>query len=220
VRRTVTRSTYDQGVQLRSARRYFWNLLACFGLLYLLVTITPVDLWWARQLAGEWKDPKGDTLIVLGGSALEDGTMGLNSYWRAVYATRAFPEGFQRIVITGGAPPGSSPVATGMRDFLMAKGIAASAITVETDSHNTRENAVNVSRLLGSWSGVNVLMTSDLHMFRAHRAFKKAGLVVLARPFPDAIKRYSSCVSCRWEVFLELNLESAKILYYVMRGWI
>jgi len=185
-----------------------------------VVTLTPVDRWWARQLAGEWNDPKGDTLIVLGGSALEDGTMGLNSYWRAVYAARAFPEGFQRIVISGGAQPGSSAVASGMRDFLMAKGIPSSAITVETDSHNTRENAVNVSKLLAAQSGVHVLMTSDLHMFRARRAFKKAGLAVLPRPFPDAIKRYSSCVSCRWDVFLELNLESAKILYYFMRGWI
>lgn len=204
---------------LRRTLRYLWNLLACFGLLYLLVTVTPVDLWWARQLAGAWNDPKGDTLIVLGGAALEDGTIGLNSYWRAVYAARAFPEGFQRIVISGGAPKGSSPVAPGMRDFLVAEGVSRSAITIETESRSTRENAANVARLLAESSGVNVLMTSDLHMFRAHRAFQKAGLRVLPRPFPDAIKRYY-CVSCRWDVFLELNVESTKILYYFLRGWI
>jgi len=184
-----------------------------------MVTVTPIDLWWARVLAGEWNDPKGDMLIVLGGASLEDGTMGLNSYWRAVYAAWAFPEGFERIVISGGAPPGSSPVALGMRDFLIAKGIAPSAITLETDSRSTHENALNITRLLQSHSGINVVMTSDLHMFRAHRAFRKSGLTVLPRPIPDAIKRYN-CVSCRWGVFLELNVESAKILYYFARGWV
>lgn len=206
-------------MRLRSAWRCFWNVLACFALLYLLVTITPLDLWWARALAGEWNDPKGDTLIVLGGASLEDGTMGLNSYWRAVYAARAFPEGFQRIVISGGAPSGSLPVSSGMRDFLVAKGIPSSVITIEAESRNTRENAIAVSRLLASESGSKVLMTSDLHMFRAHRAFRKAGLTVLPRPFPDAIKRYY-CVRCRWDVFLDLNMESAKILYYFARGWV
>ena len=204
---------------LRRARRYVWNLFACLGVLYFVVTVTPIDLWWARALAGEWNDPKGDTLIVLGGASLEDGTIGLNSYWRAVYAAWAFPEGFERIVISGGAPPGSSPVALGMRDFLVAKGIAPAVMIMETDSRSTRENAINVSRLLASRSGVNVLMTSDLHMFRAHRAFRKAGLNVLPRPFPDAIKRYN-CVTCRWDVFMELSGESTKILYYFMRGWI
>jgi uncharacterized SAM-binding protein YcdF (DUF218 family) len=206
-------------VLLSGARRCLWNLLACFGLVYLVVTVTPVDLWWARALAGEWNDPKGDTLIVLGGASLEDGTMGLNSYWRAVYAARAFPEGFHRIVISGGAPPGASPVALGMRDFLAAKGISPSVVTVETSSRNTWENAAAVARILGSQPGIEVLMTSDLHMFRARRAFRKAGLTVLPRPFPDAIKRYY-CVTCRWDVFLELNVESAKILYYFARGWI
>jgi len=205
-------------VLLKDARRYLWNLLACFGLLYLVVTITPVDLWWARALAGDWNDPKGDTLIVLGGASLEDGTMGLNSYWRAVYAARAFPEGFQRVVISGGAAPGDSPVSQGMRDFLIAKGISSSVIVLETGSRSTRENAVMVSRLLTSEPGTKVLMTSDLHMLRASRAFQKAGLTVLHRPFPDAMKRYS-CIPCRWQIFLELSVESAKLLYYCARGW-
>ena len=188
-------------------------------MLYFAVTVTPVDVWWARFLAGEWNDPKGDTLIVLGGASLEDGTMGLNSYWRAVYAAQAFPEGFRRIVISGGAIADSVPVALGMRDFLIAKGIQPSVLSVETRSRNTRENAAEISKLLAGQPGVNVLMTSDLHMFRAYRAFRKTGLPVQPRPFPDALKRYN-CVSCRWQVFLELNLESAKIIYYFLRGWI
>ena len=202
---------------LKTLGRYSWNLLACFGVLYLIVTLTPVDFWWARQLAGVWTDPKGDTLIVLGGAGMPDGTMGLDSYWRDVYAALAFPEGFRRIIISGGPSP--TPVALGMRDFLVAKGIDPSRITVETDSRTTRENALYVARLPAVTSGVNVLLTSDLHMFRAHRAFTRAGVSVLPRPFPDAMKRYS-CISCRWEVFLDLNVESLKILYYFAHGWI
>jgi hypothetical protein len=35
-------------------------------------------------------DPIGEILIVLGGSALEDGIIGQSFYWRSVYALRAY----------------------------------------------------------------------------------------------------------------------------------
>ena len=64
-----------------------------------------------------------------------------------------------------------------------------------------------------------MLLTSDYHMFRAHRAFKKAGLEVLPKPFPDARKRASEWTG-RWPAFLDLVEETLKIGYYYARGWI
>ena len=203
----------------RTILRWFRNLLACLGGLYLTVTVTPVDRWWASALAGPWEDPKGDTLIVLAGSGLEDGTIGLNSYWRSVYAARAFPQGFRRVVLSGGSSGGSTAMAYAMRDFLVAQGIAPTAIVLETNARSTHENAVEVARLLAGQPDRKILLTSDLHMFRAYRAFRKAGIDVSPRPLPDALKRYN-CVLCRWDVFLDLNVESVKILYYYYRGWI
>jgi hypothetical protein len=56
-------------------------------------------------------------------------------------------------------------------------------------------------------------------MYRAQRAFKKAGLDVLPRPFPDVRKRAQAPLG-RWEAFLDLTKETAKIAYYYLRGWI
>ena len=94
---------------------------------------------------------------------------------------------------------------------------------METASDNTRENALFVQKLLASApprpGSRLVLMTSDYHMFRAWRAFRKAGLTVLPRPIPDGGKRAGSWWR-RWPVFLDLAQESVKIAYYYGRGWI
>ncbi len=204
---------------LKSAIRTLQKILAMLGLLLLLVTFTPLDRWWATQLAGPWNDPKGEVLIVPGGSSLEDGTLGESSYWRAVYAARAWHEGgFKAIVLSGGGPPGRS-VAESMRDFLAAQGVPRESMWLETRSGNTRQNALFTKPILDGIPGRKVLLTSDYHMYRARRAFEKAGIDVLPRPFPDVRKRAQN-LFYRWDAFLDLAQESAKIVKYFLRGWI
>jgi uncharacterized SAM-binding protein YcdF (DUF218 family) len=203
---------------MRRLLRFARNALALFGLAFLLITVTPVVQWWARYLAGPWDDPTGDTLIVLGGSVLEDGNIGASSYWRAVYAFRVWSkEQFKSILIAGGG--GGVPIASPIRDFLVFRGVPSEVLRVETKSASTHENALNVAQALAQEPGRKVLMTSDYHMFRAYRAFRKAGLDVAPRPIPDALKQVG-CYSCRWPAFLTLSTESAKIVYYWARGWI
>lgn len=193
--------------------------LACVGLLVVLITVTPLVSWWAGALAGPWKDPNGDVLIVLGGSLLMDGVIGRDSYWRSTYAALTWADGtFQRVIVSGGGTPGGS-IAGPMRDFLEYSGVPRTAIQVEARSQNTHENALYVKELLAGISGQKVLLTSDYHMFRAYRAFRKAGLDVQPRPFPDARKRASTWTG-RWPAFLELAEETVKIAYYYLRGWI
>ena len=193
--------------------------LACVGLLVVLVTMTPLVSWWSRALAGPWDDPNGDVLIVLGGSLLTDGVIGVDSYWRSTYAVLTWTNGtFHRVVVSGGGSLAGS-IAAPMRDFLEYRGVPRTAIQVETRSENTHENALYVKDLLTGVSGRKVLLTSDYHMFRAYRAFRKAGLDVQPRPFPDAEKRAATWTG-RWPAFLELIEETAKIAYYYLRGWI
>lgn len=193
--------------------------LACVGLLVVLITVTPLVSWWSRALAGPWEDPNGDILIVLGGSLLMDGVIGRDSYWRSTYAALTLTNGtFHRVIVSGGGSLPSS-VAAPMRDFLEYRGVPRTAIQVETRSQNTHENALYVKELLTGVPGRKVLLTSDYHMFRAYRAFRKAGLDVQPRPFPDAGKRASTWPG-RWPAFLELTEETVKIAYYYLRGWI
>ncbi len=204
---------------MRRSGRYIVRALAAIGFLYVLATVTPIDRWWLRCLTGPWNDPKGEVLVVLGSDAVRD-VIGWSSYWRSVYAVRAWREGgFREVVVSGGSIHGDVPIAERMRDFLVSQGIPASSIRVENQSHSTRENALKSKAILDVMPGRKILLTSDFHMFRAYRVFRKAGIAVEPRPLPDAAKHISAWQH-RWPVFLDLCVETAKIGYYFVRGWI
>ena len=195
-------------------------LLATPGLLFLIATLTPLNVWWAELLRGDEYADKGDVLIVLSGSAGEQGAMGWSSYLRTTYASVAFRDGgFKDVVVSGGAIGSTVPVSKAMGAFLKFEGVPASAIHLETQSTSTRENALYSAPLLKGLSGRKVLLTSDFHVFRARRVFAKAGIEVAVQPVPDVLKRSNGWLS-RWTCFLDLVEETLKIGYYWVRGWI
>jgi uncharacterized SAM-binding protein YcdF (DUF218 family) len=158
--------------------------------------------------------------VVLSGSSLEGGIIGLSSYWRCVYAVMAFREGgFRQILITGGGSEGDTPIAISMQKLIVFLGVPAAAVTVETLSTSTRENALRSVPILNGMPGKKVLLTSDYHMFRALRVFHKAGLDLQGWPYPDTGKMAASW-SGRWPAFLEILVELTKIAYYKAHGWI
>lgn len=202
---------------MRRLRRWIATLLIGTSLLLGAVMFTPLVSWWARKLAGPWNDPSGDVLIVLAGSGLEDGVLGMSSYLRAVYAVRAYQQApYTQVFVSGGGP---THPAVAMRDFLVCHGVPGDRVVVDDRATTTRENALNVKQLLAQTQGRKVLLTSDYHMYRAQRAFAKAGLATLPHPFPDAIKRSGSPPE-RWPIFFDLCSEAAKGAYYYVRGWI
>jgi uncharacterized SAM-binding protein YcdF (DUF218 family) len=204
---------------IRDLGRALRFILATLGLLFVVVTFVPVDGYLIGKLAGPWNDPKGDILIVPGAESMND-AMGASSFMRAIYAVRTWRQGgFRQIVLSGGSRNGGSPIAEQMRDYLMCQGIPASSILLEEQSQSTHENAVYIARLLAGVPGRKVLLTSDYHMFRAYRTFRKAGLDVAPRPFPESAKRANSW-TLRWPVFLDLCVEMAKSGYYRARGWL
>lgn len=196
-------------------RRFAVGIATTCGVLFLLATFTPITRWWAEALSREWHAPNGDVLIVLAADAADDNTIGGQSYWRAVYAVWAWRGGqFRRIIVSGGGQPAP---AIPVRKFLLAHGVPAEAVVAETESTTTRENAMQVARLLQGETGRLILLTSDYHSFRATRVFRRAGLPVFPSPAPDALKgagqwRY------RWVVFLQLAEETIKIIGYGVRG--
>src|SRR5262245_37651875 len=114
--------------------KWLWRAMALLGLWMTVVTVTPLAGWWTRALAGDWSDPRGEVLVVLGGSVHGDGMIGGSSYWRAVYAARAWREGgFRQVIVTGGGE-GAVSVAESMRDFLACSGVPRESIRVETAS--------------------------------------------------------------------------------------
>ena len=120
------------------------NALAALGLLFVLVTVLPVDQAITRVLAGPWTDAKGDVMILLGSDAISDGTIGYFSYWRSVYAWWAWRGGgFREVVISG-----KSSVSDAMENFLACQGVPRDVMRTEPRSTSTRENALFTAEML------------------------------------------------------------------------
>ena len=201
------------------------GLAALFG----VVHFTPLVPWMTRQLAVWGPEPRGrgGVLIVLGGEQLSDGTIGLMSYWRCVYAAQAYREGaFRRVLVSGGASnyltpsvPAPPRLGEAMRELLGSLGVPKERVIVEAASASTHLNAIYSARLLQGDEGPFTLVTSDFHTYRAVACFRRAGIAVESWPAPDILKRYNDWRQ-RWHCAALLAEECTKILYYWFRGWL
>jgi uncharacterized SAM-binding protein YcdF (DUF218 family) len=198
---------------LHMAGRFFIRLFAAIGLITFLVMSTPIVSWWARAYSGPIEHPKGDILILLSAAADDRGGMSFSSYWRARNALFAWQTGgFKKIVISGGGGPG-------ILNFLVAKGVPREAILAEWQSISTRENGIDTARLIQGMPGKKVLLTSDFHMYRGIRVFRKLGIEITPMAVPDVLQS-SVHWNGRFPAFETMMVESAKIVYYGLRGWI
>ncbi len=191
--------------------RWLYRTAAALGFLVILVTVTPVLRWWTAALSSHWGPNTGEFLVIPGAEMLAPDTLGLSSYWRSFYGSLEWREGHYGHIIVAGRD--AAPL---MADFLVNHGVPREAITTETASDSTRENAANVAKLLGPHPGRVILLTSDYHSARALRAFRKAGINATALPYPDANKRINSWKD-RWSVFLLLAEETVKTAWYYYR---
>lgn len=189
------------------------KLFAVVGFITLLVMFTPIISWWARAYSGPIERPKGDILILLSAAADDNGGISYSSYWRAREALYAWQTGgFKKIVISGGGGPG-------IFHFLISEGVPKDAIIAEWRSQSTRANGLEVAHLVQDMEGTKILLTSDFHMFRALRVFRKLGITVTPMAVPDVLHGTEHW-NGRFSAFETMATESAKIVYYALRGWI
>ena len=168
------------GVRKKAVRpigRWLGRVLAGIGLITVLVISTLMIGWWARAYSGPIEQPKGDVLILLSAAADDRGGISYSSYWRARQALFAWQTGgFKKIVITGGGGPG-------ILNFLIAYGVPRQDMVAEWRSLSTRESAHETKLLTHDIPGNKVSLTSDFHMYRAMRVFRRVGV----EPVPDVL---------------------------------
>ncbi len=200
-------------IHLRKVGRVLNRLLAVIGLITVLVICTPIVSWWTQAYAGSIEQPKGDVLILLSAANDENGGISYSSYWRARQALFAWQTGgFRKIVVCGNGDPG-------IINFLIAYGIPREAFVIERRSTSTRENAIETARLVQGLPGKKVLLTSDFHMYRALRVFRKVGIEATPMAVPDVLHSTEHW-NGRFSAFETMLAESVKIVYYAVRGWI
>ena len=193
----------------------------CFTVTFLFLTLTPFAPWIIGRLCGPITSPDGDILIVLTADAQPDGIIGRASYPRAFAAVKAWQTGhFRAVVVSGGYMDNNRrSLSSIMAEYMAGSGILRDRIFVEERSISTRENALFTKQMIGSWPGKRVLLTSDLHMFRARRTFEKVGLPAEPRPVAEVTARWNRPFD-RLPAAVSTLTELLKIVYYRARGWI
>ncbi|AUX20401.1 hypothetical protein SOCEGT47_008700 [Sorangium cellulosum] len=104
---------------------------------------------------------------------------------RCLGAARVYREhGFGHVIISGrDAVQGPTALAGAMADLLVELGVPRKKILLETESRDTRENALYSARMVRDLPvDTVVVVTSALHMPRSIRLFERAGLPVLPAP--------------------------------------
>ncbi len=173
-----------------------WTIAVQVGLLWLL------GMPWTACCLTAWLEapfppvaleqtPVADVVIVLGGAVgpvgdppVENLSGGSN---RVLRAARLFRAGkVSHILASGGNQPwlgDGVPEAELMRDLLVEWGVPRDAIVTESESQNTRQNALFASEIVraAGWERV-LLVTSASHMARAVGAFRAVGIDVIPSP--------------------------------------
>lgn len=174
--------------------------------------------------------PAAQAIVVLGGGIALSGPG--NSVrpgpeaGRAWYGARLLSEGkAPLLVVSGGGQP---PEAEKVGRLLRAWSIPPERTILETRSRSTRQNALEVERILAA-RGIEqiLLVTSSPHMPRAAAAFRVVGFDVeaysvpfLAPPAADEIPIAAWLPTARGlDQTTTLMLEWVGLLYYRLRGW-
>jgi uncharacterized SAM-binding protein YcdF (DUF218 family) len=181
---------------LRPRSRRPARVLAAAAAGYLVVSVpalpAAMDNWLAagfdRFEAGEVSDRRA-AIVVLGsgGATVVDwagnrfATVDVEAAARVLEAARIFRMMPAATVISSGGNSGPldhrTPTGESMRLALLELGIPAAQVLVETESRNTRDEAVVIARIVQERQIEQViLVTSRVHMRRALGAFRAVGI--------------------------------------------
>ncbi len=129
-----------------------------------------------------------DVAIVLGGFSNYDESQELIQFHsatdRLMAGIKLYKTGrAKKLMIASGSGQITNPdekEALFIENYLLKIGIPERDLIIESESKNTRENAINTAKILTKkyTNGNYILVTSALHMPRAKRCFKKVGLSV------------------------------------------
>jgi uncharacterized SAM-binding protein YcdF (DUF218 family) len=199
------------------------SVAAIYGLALAITLYTPLVDWLALPLLPRADVSKSDAIVVLSAWAKPPGELNESGLRRTLAAGRLYRAGVAPVVVVTGGRPTSEDEGDALDAcvrLLEELGVPRSAITVEDQSANTHESAVNVARLASarSWTRL-AIVTDDTHMRRARLAFVHERLQVSSEP------------TRMWQILGERPTvrlaklgavvhEYGGLLYYRARGWI
>ncbi|MEA5478808.1 YdcF family protein [Pseudanabaena galeata UHCC 0370] len=176
----------------------FASALIGIALVILLLSSNEIfSKWLVRSL--EWQYlpngdiPQAEAIVILGGGTRP--RIAPRPWYevneagdRILYGSWLYKQGkAPLIIVTGGRAEwlgdGGNPESEDMAAIAEFLGVPSRAIIQESQSFNTRDNAVNTKQILAQ-RGINkiLLVTSALHMPRSMEIFRKIGIESIAVP--------------------------------------
>jgi uncharacterized SAM-binding protein YcdF (DUF218 family) len=164
--------------------RWGWYLMLTATIILYLLSIEPIAsmLVYPIEKQSAHFNPKdaqkADVIVVLaGGVSPADGfrTRPQPVAWNRMTAGIGFFKQSKAnyLVLSGGSGQPDESEADAMHYWAIAFGVPPEKIILETKSHNTQQEAIEIRKLLPGKEPVIGLVTSGLHMYRAQYIFGK-----------------------------------------------
>ncbi len=219
----------------------------------LMILLLSSNAWTSNWLAQslEWRNipkaelPTADAIVILGGATRSQAYPRpdvdlADSGDRVWYGATLYRAGkAPKIIISGGRiawKGGGTPEAEDISKLLVAMGVPQVDIITEGNSFNTRDNAVNVEKILKEQNFKRILLvTSAMHMPRSMAIFKRIGIDAIAAPTDYRISQLEIDEPSRQTEAAILSFlpsadclalttqairEYVGIVVYILRGWI
>lgn len=161
-------------------RKLLRDILICSGVLSILMLIlsfTTLPFWgyyWLGTSAGD-DNINPDYIIVMGGSGMP-GKSGLIRSYYAFLAANHYADSKVIISLPGEVVDETSSVNL-MKQELILRGIEETRIDLEAKGKNTRDQVLEIKKMISSTDLPIMIVTSPEHMRRAILSFQKAGFV-------------------------------------------
>lgn len=157
---------------LRKAWLWMERAFARIGLLTVLVMVTPLVSWWAHAYSGPFEQPKGNVLILL--SAVKD-DKGLIPFFLLLASALCPARVANRRLQGDRGQRGRGPVHLRLP---RRRGCPPTGYCRGVAVHEHSGVWSHTARIVEGMPGEKVLLTSDFHMYRAIRVFRKLGVEV------------------------------------------
>lgn len=191
------------------------------GLAWIVVVLSPLTLWMARELPRRDAPRPADAAFVLASRIQKDGELTSTAMSRLVHALELLGEGKAPRLLLSELPPPYAAYAPAARALMTHLGLKHELLTVGP-VRSTRDEAVAVSRLFRErgWRRV-LLVTSPVHTRRAAATFEREGLEVVSSPATETLfdlERLDE-PDDRLFAFGALLHERVGLQLYRFRGW-
>ncbi len=225
--------------------KYILFFFGCLFLILIIFSLTSAPFWtWynmSTKHAGIHRPP--EIIVVLGGGGMPSES-GLMRTWYAARVGNHFPQSKIIIALPGDTADSLSSVYQ-MKEELILRGISGKRISFECLGTNTRGQAMNIASSRVTRHASLLIITSPEHLYRAVRAFRKAGFLLV-----DGLPAYEAAIeselsfddrllggkkwlppigkniTVRYQFWTQLHYEQLvirewlAIVYYKLNGWI